>query len=236
MLVSVVALGQATQKKINIVCAGNSLTSAVGTNTASLPYPAQLQRLLGPNFLVTNSGVAGQTTQNISTNYATQIGNYYNASTYADNILIVWEVRNDLVVNNASSTVVTTTQAYNNFVTLCNTADAQGWKIIVVTVLPSWAAQYKGNSTSTGYNNIDSDRLTVNASIVSNWASFSNALVDIGSNSNLGTLGQNAQAGYVYSSGTRPTKNTWYDDGTHLLNTGYGVIADKVSQAILKLL
>ncbi len=228
--------GQTTQKKVNVVCAGNSLTAGPGTHTPTLPYPTQLQRLLGSQFVVTNSGIGGQTTQDISTGYTAQIGTYYSSSTYSANVVVIWEVRNDLAVNNASSSVVSTSQAYTNFTTLCATARATGYKIVVVTVTPSWTALYKNVSTVTGYNNLDADRVTVNASIVANWATFADALVDLGADTNLGTLGQNAQAGYVYSSGTRPTQNTWYDDGTHFINTGYGYVAEKIKQAILKVL
>lgn len=235
LFIASLASAQTTQKKVNIVCAGNSITNGTG-NTATIPYPTQLQRLLGGKYVVTNSGVPGQTTQQISTNYTTQIGTYYDASTYASNVVIIYEGRNDLSVNNVNTQNVTPTAAYNNLVTLCGTARSQGWKVIIVTITPSWTAQYLNNTTVTGYNNLDSDRLTVNASIVANWATFADALVDIGADSNMGTLGQNAQAGYVYSTGTRPTKNVWYDDGVHYLNTGYGLLAERVKQAILKLI
>lgn len=231
--ITVIALSSHAQVLYNVVCAGNSITAGVGTRTEALPYPLQLTRLLGSQYQVTNSGVGGQTTQDISSSYTTQIGNFYDASKI--NILIILEVRNDLAVNNTVTQVVSTSSAYTHLTSLCSTARAQGWKIILVTVTPSWTAQYLNNTTVTGYNNLDADRLTVSTSIMSGYSSIADGVYNFGANSLMGTLGQNAQAGYVYSTGTRPTLNAYYHDGTHPNMAGYGLLAEGIRQAILKL-
>lgn len=219
-----------TMKKINIVCAGNSLTANFGTRAEPYSYPQMMNKILGGNYVITNSGVGGQTTQDIIAAYTTQISNFYNASTYADNLCIIWEGRNDLVVNS-----ITYTQAYNNMVTLCGMIRATGFKIIIVDITPSWTGLYKGDNTVTGYNNLDADRIAYNALVAANWQTFAEGYVALGSDPFIGTLGQNAQAGYVYSNSVRPTINSMYQDGTHFVDTGYGHIASKIAQAVLNM-
>jgi len=232
LLLSFAASAQVTIKQYNIVIAGNSLSANAGTHPTTYSYPQVLSRQLGANYKITNSGVGGQTTQDISSSYTSQIGNYYDASTYAANILVIWEGRNDMILNS-----LTTTQTYNNLVTLCGTARAQGWKIIVVDITPSWSSSYKGDATVTGYNQLDADRITVSNSIIANWATFADGLVRLSDNSLIGSLSQSYQSGYTFSSVTRPTVSTnlMYDDGTHFAQLGYQLIAEKVRQAILKL-
>lgn len=232
LILSINLIAQTAQKRVNVQIIGNSISAGQGSSRAeTFPYSAQLARLLGGNYNVGNSAVSGQTTQQISAAYTTQVGNFYDASTYSKNIAVILEARNDMINNS-----LTPTQAYNNLVTLCNTTRAQGWKVIVITITPSWSATYKGDATVTGYNNLETDRLALNALIVANWATFADALVDFGANSFVGTTAKNEQSGYTFSTSVRPTANNYYIDGTHFLNTGYGLLAEMVHQSILKLL
>lgn len=217
-------------KKINIVCDGNSLT--VGQDsTQGLSYPIQLSNLLGTNFIVTNKGVGGQTTQQMSADYAADIAPLYSLSLYHKNILVIWEGRNDLTSNE-----ITSTQAYNNLKSLADLGKATGYSIVMVTLLPSWTTPpYKGDSTVTGYNLLDTDRLAVNTLIRNNSLSENWTLADIASDTRIGNLGNNHQTGYTWSS-TRPTNNGLYSDGTHCINTGYGIAANIIKNAIIRAL
>lgn len=215
-------------KKINVVCDGNSLTIGQDS-TQGLSYPTQLSNLLGPNFLITNKGVGGQTTQQMSADYSSDIAPLYSSSNYFKNILIVWEGRNDLAVNE-----VTSTQAYNNLKAYADLGKATGFTIIMVTLLPSWSTPpYKGDSTVVGYNQLDTDRLSVNTLIRNNYITEGWIIADIALDVRIGDLGDNQQNGYTWSS-TRPTNNGLYSDGTHLINTGYGIATNIVKDAIFK--
>src|SRR5688572_11371569 len=49
-----------------VVCVGDSITVGGGTSSASNAYPAVLQRLLGPAYVVTNAGHSGATMLSVS--------------------------------------------------------------------------------------------------------------------------------------------------------------------------
>jgi lysophospholipase L1-like esterase len=52
----------AADQPIRVSCLGDSITMGVGTPTpATQSYPAQLQEILGPKYVVTNLGVGGRT-------------------------------------------------------------------------------------------------------------------------------------------------------------------------------
>mmetsp|Transcript_32061 Transcript_32061/g.88326 ORF Transcript_32061/g.88326 Transcript_32061/m.88326 type:complete len:377 (-) Transcript_32061:54-1184(-) len=47
--------------RLHVLCVGDSITSGVGASGVGMSYPAQLQRLLGDRYLVTNLGACGAT-------------------------------------------------------------------------------------------------------------------------------------------------------------------------------
>ena len=53
-------------KKIRVACVGDSITAGVDASSASTTYPAQLQQMLGSNYVVTNLGSSGATMQEVS--------------------------------------------------------------------------------------------------------------------------------------------------------------------------
>lgn len=181
----------------NIVWDGNSLlaTGNVQNNVIAL-HDTNVYSTYG--YKTFSFGIASQTTTQMIANYASKIAPTYDPSV-AKNILIVWEGTNDL------RTIQNPTTVYNNIVTYCNLGRATGFKVIVVTILPrSDAGTYVGFVT---------DRLTVNASIVANWATFADALVDLGGDVNIGQIGQELNT--VYYQGDKVHLNFTATTGGH---------------------
>lgn len=217
----------------NIVCHGNSLTFGQGS-TSGLTYPKQLENQLnadGYNVSVTNLGVGGQTTIDMIGNAPTLIPPLFVEG--VQNILIAWEIRNDFTNNEPTSQV-----AYDNFIDYCElvkTFNNGDWFLVVASVMPSWKFGYKGDNTVVGYELLDSDRLSANTLLRANF-SPADSFVDIGAISGISMLGDNEQEGYVFSS-TRPTAsaNGNFNDGTHMFNQGYGVVANAHYQNLKQL-
>ncbi len=116
-----------TDGTINVVCDGNSLTLGVGATTS---YPAQLDALCSAAVTVTNLGVSGQTTNDMWSDYLTQVRPL--ASSRADrNVLVLWEVRNSMFGGATPRTAVDTLWTY------VDRARISGWEVYVCTVIAS---------------------------------------------------------------------------------------------------
>nr|WP_321409344.1 hypothetical protein [uncultured Carboxylicivirga sp.] len=203
----------------NIVVDGNSLSTSQGGGD---PYSTTLQSLLNAddyNVTVANVSVGGQTTLAMISDFATEVAPLYDDQ--KENILLAWEIRNHLVVNSP-----TVQEAYDQFVNYCNLANQVGFKVVIGTVMPSWTATYKGDSTVTGYELLDSDRLAANVLLRNNYTQFAIGLADIGATTGLKDFHDNEEEGYVFSA-TRPTTsaNGYFADGTHNTASGKAIIA-----------
>lgn len=212
-----------------ICCHGNSLTAGQG----GTPFPAQLQ-LLAPfdsnGAIVTNRGIGGQDTDDMIANAPSTVDILIDNS--VTNILVAWEIRNQFVVEQD-----TVSNTVDLFVDYCNQRISAGWDyIVVLSVMPSWTAEYKGSTTIVGYENLDQDRLDANIILREYTSPPWNKLCDVGAIDGISVLGDNEQAGYVFSS-TRPTAsaNGNFVDGTHMSTQGYSMIADAVKSCILSL-
>lgn len=200
-----------------IVCDGNSLTYGhQASNPATTSYPARLQQAVPfstNGTVVTNKGVNGQETQDMIDDAAADIDPLYNAS--VKSIVVAWEVGNDIYYNGDA------TAAYNRFVEYCQDRQAAGWKVIAVTVPYRDHSDCCGGVTPAGDNDAayTAKRLSVNASIVANWATFADGLADIADNANLSSY------------------NTTYfsADRIHLTDAGYQLVADLILPVILTL-
>jgi lysophospholipase L1-like esterase len=195
---------------LNLVFDGNSLTSGT-QSTEGRNYPAVCAGLLlnaGRNVRVRNLGVAGQTTPQMSTDAATEVDTLLSRDGL--NICVAWELTNDLVVNQPSASV-----AYDNFVAYCQGRRAAGYKVVAVTGTPRSASGTPAD--------FDTKRLAANALIRANWATFADALADVGADSRIGDTGDELDATY------------YNPDVVHLNNAGYGVVAAIVKDAILTL-
>jgi len=186
---------------------GNSLTSGTGSSGGQT-YPKQTYDLLGIPWAYVNYGVPSQTTTDMASDAATQIDTTINTN-FNKNILVAWEITNDLYFGANATT------AYNNFVSYCQARKAAGWKVIVLTVLP------RSNVGTPG--DFEASRSTVNTSIRSNWSTFASALADVAADSRIGDANDELDT-------------TYYPDKVHLNNDGYAIVAGIVKNAIDSLL
>lgn len=196
----------------NIVFDGNSLT--FGTNaSARYNYPEQTYRLLGvPWNYSGNFGVGGQTTPEMSSDASSQIDTLIKSG--HTNVLVAWEITNDLFWGSNHTTPASPATAIANFKSYCSARRAAGWKVIAVTVLPR----------SNGDANFESYRATCNAELLNganigvNW----DVVADIASDPVLGPAANTANTAI-------------YPDGVHLNDAGYGIVAGIVRTAALLL-
>ncbi|MGD0200321.1 MAG: SGNH/GDSL hydrolase family protein [Bryobacteraceae bacterium] len=180
---------------------GNSLTAGSGS-TYGGNYPNQVLEAMPRDVVGYNTGIGSHTTTQMIADAPTKLDPLYNAA-YTRNILVAWEIRNDTYVGGK-----TKEEAYANFITYCQARRAVGWKVVALTILPG------------GGVNPD-NRAWWNAQLVANWATFADALADVGADSRL----QN------------PSDLTyWSVDAVHLNSTGYGVVAGIVTAAVQGLL
>lgn len=183
-----------------LVFAGNSITSM----RYSGGWPAFCLRALSHAYPMPRvTGIAGQNIAGIQTNVATQIGNFY-VTGGAKNIVTVLEGINSM---NGGTTPAA---AYAQMVTLCQGLQAQGWKVVIGTTMPSVTLN-------------ETNRNTYNALIVANWTTFADALADLAADTVMGQTGQ-------YSN------TTYYTDGTHPTSTGGKRLAGIFATAINSLL
>ena len=183
--------------------AGDSITAGNGSsfnrNWPNLAWPQLSERVRQVNL-----GVPFQATPAMQTQYATAVAPLYNAGN-AKNILTVLQGSNDLAGGG------TPAQAYTDISNYCTTARATGFKVVIGTMFPR-----------TGIT--EADRITLNANIRTNWATFADALADCGNDPVMGVAG--AQ-----------NNTTYYDpDKIHPNSTGYAIIAPYFASAINSLL
>ncbi len=207
----------------NIVVDGNSLSTSAGSGIA---WPAKLSAL--PPFnsngaAVTNLAVSGQNTRNMLTDAATQIDPLYDDQ--KANILIAWEIRNDIVAGQ------TIQQALDNFQQYCTERREAGFYVVVLTLTPSWRDDYQIGGEA-GYNQLEADRLSINTSLRENHKDYSDLLIDIGDHPLLGQTGANEPSGWQFSDG-RMGATTLYTDGTHFSDAGKDLIASMVMGKLL---
>jgi lysophospholipase L1-like esterase len=195
-----------------IVFDGDSLTNGTGALPfnnfpASNDYPSQVAATLDPGGSYYNVGVGGELVSAMITNAPSVVDTKLAAG--ANNIVCFHGGTNDL----ASTDNATTT--YNRIVTYCQARQAAGWKVIVSTLTPRSDVSAPGD--------FDTIRLALNANIRANWATFANALADIGADANMGTVGQET--------------NNYYFNGDllHHSPNGYQVLASYFLQALRKL-
>lgn len=188
-----------------VVCDGNSFTSGYGLS-AWLSYPSVLNGLLaaaGVRNAISNKGVTGQTTAQMSADAVTDIYPLLTRA-HTTSVLVAWEIRNDMYVNG-----VTVAQGVDAIEAYCDAARTAGFdKIVLINVKPDAAFQ---NTWQTGVWD------TVNTEIDGRWAGFADALVDL----RLITEIQN------------PLNATYFQaDTVHLTAAGYALVAAAVQTAV----
>lgn len=187
-----------------IVCSGNSIT--LGSSVSDLSrYPGQVITNLWPNqqWWFYNDGVGADTTSNMILRASSTDALY--DSRNATNILCAWEISNALVGGDGTNT------AYSDYVSYCRARQRVGWKVLAFTVLP--------RNTPAPFEDY---RTNINTLIRANYTAFSDGLVDVATNGNIGCP-------------TCYTNTTYYLDGTHPTAAGYKIVADMVTNTIGRL-
>lgn len=201
----------ANTPQIRIICDGNSLTFGSGKSSDLKAYPFQLITLLGnPQTYeaVYNLGIASQTTSQIVAQFP-NIQAHLKDNSKSKNIYVAWECTNQLANGG------TVNDCYNTYVTLCGLARSAGFYVVAMTVLPR-------NNAGTPVT-FEADRQSLNTLIRSNYATFSDAIVDVGADATIGVAGAYNNATYYNA------------DLVHLTDAGYGVVAGLVRTAILSI-
>lgn len=156
------------------------------------------------NVAITGSGVVGT--------YAA-IAPYYVAAR-AKNVAIFASGTNDLANNNGS------TYTINNLYAQCDLARAQGWKVVICTIIDR-SGLFGGGATQTSFN---TDRATTNTNIQANWASHADALADVGAVAGVGNVGDSLNL------------TNFTNDGVHPTAAGHLLMEPTIRAAILSLL
>lgn len=196
-------LGLIKSGRPNIVFEGDSITTgaaSAGPASTAVLHIENYPRLASDGIAgatVTNVAVGGQTVLAMSAAAATQVDPLINTGRL--NIVAFLGGTNDIY--NGAATPAT---AYNRVVAYCTARRAAGWKVVVGTILPRDPA-----AAGAGF---EADRQTLNTSIRTNWATFADAIADIGADPTIGAAG--AQ-----------TNTAYYADLHHPTTLGYEIIA-----------
>lgn len=186
---------------------GDSLTYGL-ESTGGQTYPAQCMALLPAAIDSTNFGIPSQLLATMLANAPSKIDPYFDLRR-PKQVVVIWGGTNDLSIGTAEATV------YSNTVAYCQARQAAGFKVVVLTTLPR-----TGNTVG----NFETLRQSLNTSIRSNWATFADALADVGNDPTIGQAGDTANLTYYYT------------DGIHLINAGYAIVAAAVASALTGLL
>ncbi len=198
-----------------VVIDGNSLTVGTGAGATPGRWAEQLTRSLGEGCTVDYaSAVSGQSTTDMVADYAADIGAKYSA-TARRNILVVWELTNDLldylVANNILGALddvsPAVTYVTNELQTYCALARATGYKLIVLDII---ARGQLGAGVGVP-DSFEPARLLVNAWVAANWSTFADAYVPVGGHSKIGVVATTADT-------------AWFADYVHCTNLGYDVV------------
>jgi lysophospholipase L1-like esterase len=194
----------ATVKPTIIVCDGNSLTfGSFSSDPNTKSYPAWIAKTI--DATVYNKGAIGKTTQQMQAEAIANVDPLFKPD--SKNILIAWEIGNDLF-----STAGSAENAFNRFAEYCKSRKAatKGLKIIVITVT------YRDNRvaiTPAGdtQEEFTAKRLRCNQLLRENWNTFSDYLFDLALDQRYG------EYNYTYFN---------VNDRMHLSDWGYEAMAD----------
>jgi len=188
-----------------IVADGDSLTFGYALANPADSYPSQLDALLPAAWTVFNTGISGQTCADMQaarSDVDSKLGLIAGSQ-----VNICWGGTNDIYGHADAATVQARIQAY------CNASRTAGWRVIVLTLLPR---NLVAGAPITGAEHA-AIRTAANTWLRANWASFANAIVDVGGDSRIGIEGCQNDLTYYQA------------DGTHLTAAGYAVVASLVA-------
>lgn len=217
-------LGNIRTMTRNLVWDGNSLSSYENMNVlrASLFYAFSD----GLQYKVYNFAVPGQTTAQINADYASQIAPLYSGS-YAQNIAVMWELRNSLYFGASVATVKTELDTW------IAAANATGFTTVVVC--PP-VGTYVGNTgrTETQWN-LAIDEIYAYAVANSGGADYVVQMTDprlFRPRSEFASDGDYN----TYVSTTVSDTSIYKADGTHLENLGYNLVGEMVNNQAFKII
>jgi lysophospholipase L1-like esterase len=195
-------------KQIQLIFDGDSITAG-SQSTNGMTYPAQTAEGLESRAIVTNIGVGGQTVANMLSDVVAQVDPMYSASKL--NVVLVGGGTNDLYISGGTITV---DALYANYVAYHTARRAVGFKTIAITLLPRTEVGTPAN--------FEDKRQDFNTRVRANWATFADALMDVGADA---TIGAPAAS----------DNTTYFADKTHPTNAGYAVIARYARAALATL-
>lgn len=190
-----------------IVFDGNSLTYGYPL-TGIDSYPHKLIHAMTTRPEWVNFSLAGQTTTEMAADFDAQVAPMFSTSR-SSQILVAWEIGNDIVVGGVDPTV-----AHTNFKNYCLHARSSlppNTKIVVINLTPR---------TTAGFNEA---RATVNSLMAAQWATYADALVDVAANEFIGPDGAEDNTTYYNA------------DKIHLTAAGYQIVADLVAATLAAL-
>jgi len=192
-----------------LVVEGDSLTTGQGSSGGNT-YPKQLQDLYPTTQLVYfNVATSGQTLSDMTTDAAAQVDPKRDPSQPLCAV-VIWGGTNDIYFGASGAT------AYSRLVTYCQARQAAGFKVVALTMLPR-----SNVGVPVGF---ETDRTTFNTSVRADWRTFADALADVAADARIGDAGDELDT-------------TYYDaDKVHMNNTGYGVVAGIVRDALYTLI
>lgn len=176
-------------------------------------YPLKAFSELPHNYRLAfqNYAVGGQSTEELISDYPTRIAPHVKPN----DIVVFWEITNDChdLMNDTNGT-----QLEQNVKDYCALVRAQGARIIIVSMI----ARYM---SGTDDSSIFSRRgLAVNALLRANWRNYADGFADVALLPQFDAPGDETNLTY------------YIDDGTHLKDAGYDLIATTVARAIQTLL
>lgn len=191
----------APQSHGQLFCDGDSLTYGFNSETTQ-NYPYRLGQILNTQLEIRQIGTPGITAATLATNYPTAAAPFFNSS-LKNNVLIIWAGTNDL------QTGATPAAAYTSLSSYISQAQATGWKVITLTMLPRIT--------------VETNRLAFNILVLGNVAG-ADAVVDITTDPRIGD--PNA-----------PLNKTYYpDDDVHIGGPGMDILIGIVAPAVNALL
>jgi len=179
-----------------LVANGDSLTMGTGATTG-YDWPRQMvSQASDESIHIYNFARSGIKIAQVVTDDNTYAANLVTIGN--DNIYSAWIGTNDIQGGTSGA------DTYTAYVNLCNARRAEGYKVMAFTILPRTPGTY------------EAQRIIFNNLVIANYASFSDGLVDVGSDSRIGIAGAYSDLTYYNA------------DGVHLNDTGYGVVASIV--------
>lgn len=195
-------------KTLQLIFDGDSITAG-SQSRFGRTYPAQTVEGLDSRTVTTNVAVGGQTVAQMLSDVVAQVDPMYDPAKL--NVVIVGGGTNDLYVAGGSVTVDT---LYANYVAYHQGRRAAGFKTVALTLFPRTEVGTPGTH--------EAKRLDFNDRVRTNWATFADALADVGNDAVMGPTGASDNV-------------TYFADKTHPTNAGYAVMARYVRAALASL-